>query len=63
MATQELHVSRPKVLDVLELDMAERVGFYPLIAEACTALHNLVQNAETKDLVEFRFPLDFIEGP
>ena len=38
--------------------MAERVGFYALNAEL---LHGLVQKAEIKDLLEFRFSLDFIE--
>ena len=41
--------------------MAERVGFEPLNAEPCTALHGLVQAQETRHLSGFRFLLDLID--
>jgi hypothetical protein len=41
--------------------LAERVGFHALNVEPCTALYQLVQGAETKYLLEFQSPLDFVE--
>jgi hypothetical protein len=41
--------------------MAERVGFDPLNAEPCTALHGPVWSQETKHLSEFRLPPDLID--
>ena len=41
--------------------MAERVGFEPLNAEPCTALHGLVLTQETKHLSEFRLASDLID--
>ncbi len=41
--------------------MAERVGFDPLNAEPCTAVHGLVRPQETKHLSGFRLPLDLID--
>jgi hypothetical protein len=40
--------------------MAERVGFEPLIAERCTALHGPVNTLGTKYLAEFRLTTDLI---
>jgi hypothetical protein len=41
--------------------LLERVGFDPLNAEPCTALHGLVQTYETKHLSGFRPPPDLID--
>jgi len=41
--------------------MAERVGFYPLNAEPCTALRGFVRTQQTKYLSGFRLPTDLIE--
>ncbi len=42
--------------------VAERVGFEPLNAGRCTALHDLVRTRERKHLFEFQFPLGLIDS-
>jgi hypothetical protein len=41
--------------------MAERMGFDPLNAESCTALHGLVRAQKTRHLPGFRFSPDLID--
>jgi hypothetical protein len=51
-----MHCKHRKIKEV-----AERVGFEPLNAEPCTALHCLVRPWETKHLSGFRLPPELID--